>query len=98
LKIGRPNVIRPGIGTGRDVMRAVIVAGVPEDAQDCLAHRQWQLAQITGKAAHACYVAGQEGRYDFYCPNLNAVTESDLTSAIYACAVQPGYFECLGYG
>ena len=28
LKVGQPDVIRPGIGAGRDVMRAVIVAAI----------------------------------------------------------------------
>ena len=32
LKIGQPNVIRPGIGAGRDVMRTVIVAAIDQDA------------------------------------------------------------------
>ena len=32
LKVGLPNVIRPGIGAGRDVMRTVIVAAIDQDA------------------------------------------------------------------
>jgi hypothetical protein len=32
LKIGQPNVIWPGIGAGRDVVRAVIVAALDQDA------------------------------------------------------------------
>ena len=32
LKVGQPDVIRPGIGAGRDVMRAVIVAAIDQDA------------------------------------------------------------------
>ena len=31
LKIGQPNVFWPGIGAGRDVMRAVIVAAIDQD-------------------------------------------------------------------
>ena len=31
LKIGQPNVIWPGIGAGRDVMRAVTVAAIDQD-------------------------------------------------------------------
>ena len=31
LKVGEPNVIGPGIGAGRDVMRAAIVAAIDQD-------------------------------------------------------------------
>ena len=31
FKVGEPNVIRPAIGAGRDVMRAAIVAAIDQD-------------------------------------------------------------------
>ena len=39
LKIGQPNVIRPRIGAGRDVVRAVIIAAIDQDTTNAgIAH------------------------------------------------------------